>query len=178
MANLYVREAFPTLDYEQEASEAITEGELVVRESGGGVHVFDPATDSQIDGIVPHQNASDRLTKTEEDFTTFDSVYTYDTGDGPVPIQPLHDKAHIQPVTVKDETETEPAFSKNDEVGVAIIAGDQVVVPAGYTDSAGTQYGNGGTGDYAKLGAVDAAPDKYDDAHGERVETRTADDNL
>ena len=179
MADMYAREADRTLDYEREATEVVEEGELVYREEGGGVRAFDPATDTRIDGIIPHREVGDRLTETMEEYVPYDEVYEYDVGDGPIPIQPLQVNDLIAPRTVRDDTETEPTFVKNEEVGIATIAGEQSVVPAGYTDSAGTQYGDGGAGEYVKLGLVDAAPSKYEQTtFAERIETRVSGENL
>lgn len=179
MSNIYVREASHTTDYEPEASSAVEEGRPVVREVGGGVREVDPATDTVIDGIVPHRRTADgRLLEDANDYTSYQDVYVFDAGDGPVPVCPLSSNDDVRVHTVIDETEPEPTFQKNAEAGIAVISGDLVLVPAGYTDSSGTQYGNGGTGDYLTFGAVNEEVSGYDDVYNKRISVRVSGDNL
>jgi len=179
MSNIYIREATHTVDYEQEASEAVEEGRPVIREVGGGVREVDPSADGRIDALVPHRRAADgRLLEDANDYTSYQDVYVFDAGDGPVPVQPLSANDDVRLHTVIDEAEPAPSFQLNEEVGVAPVGGDLVVVPAGYTDSGGTQYGDGGTGAYLKLGRANEQTSDYESIYNKRIAVRVADDNL
>lgn len=185
MALLYVDENEKSLDSEL-ANGTVEEGQIVTREAGGGVHRTDPATDTRMDGIVPHLKGGDHIAEHDEDFRTSLDAFTYD-GDGTVagdsddvPIAVKEENAIFRPLTiVNNGTDGAPSISANDDVGLAKLSDGTIgVVQAGYTDSQATPvtYGNGGGGDFLPLGYADLAHNEVVNDFDERVRLRVSRD--
>lgn len=157
MALIHIQEEEKSLDSEL-VNGTVEHGDLAVRESGGGMHSVDPASDSRVDGIVPNLLVGDHMAEHDEDYREIDG-FTWD-GDGTIagsdraPIQPKAVSSVFVPWTIEDNgTDPAPSIGENNEVGVAKLSdGTTGIVEAGYTDNGGTQYGNGGAGDYLAVG--------------------------
>lgn len=149
------------------ASENIEVTEPAVRLSGGGVRPLDVVNDTEIDYIVGYDRVGDHVERYETDYVSYTDLYTYkpaankadeDYDDIVTALIPLVDKDVVRPTSLEDTSETEPTFTENDEVGFVDFGNGPRLVEAGYTDSAGTVYGDGGTGDFVSFGRVDKLP--------------------
>ncbi len=160
MALLYVDETQASLNRSDVAAgETIVEGEFIV-EDGGELKQFDPANDALPHGIVVHNPGGDSIVEHDEDYVDYADLWTYNGDDGDRAYwQPLTSVDNIMPRTLSDNgTDPAPTITNGAEVGIVTINGETEIVEAGYTDNGGTQYGNGGTGDYVGLGRVDKEP--------------------
>lgn len=162
------------------AGESISEGEFVTLAGEGEVAQFDPATDSVPFGIVVHNPRGDAIVEHDEDYVPYEDLWTYEAGDD-LTLAPLREVDTILPEVIDEQTSpasSVPDFSQDDEVGIVILgSGETRIVPAGYTYD-GTQYGNGGAGDYVPLGRVDHVPTgtRIQETYGKRIHTRLDND--
>lgn len=177
MALLYVDEVEASLNRADVASgETIYEGEFVVQNSDGDLARFDPANDDLPHGIVVHNPRGDSIVEHDEDYVAYEDLWKYNGDDGDrAYYQPLASVDQIIPRTLADNgTDPEPTIGEGDVVGVVTINGETEIVEAGYTDDAGTKYGDGGAGDFVALGRIDKEPLelKLGDAYHIRVPVR------
>lgn len=150
------------------ANSTIKVGEPATRISGGGVDPLDTANDTEVDFVVAHARSGDHNERYETDFATYADLYTYEPAankadedwDDRVPLQPVTDKDVVRSLSIEDDTQPEPSFANNEVVGFIDLGNGPRLVPEGYTDSGGTQYGNGGTGDFVAFGEVDVQSPK------------------
>ena len=182
MSLLYLVEGQETLRSEPANTSSgpeIAPGDLVVRESGGGCHAFDPADESEPDGLVLNAQYTDRQAEHEYDYRGIDE-FTY-TGDGTFTgsdlveaVQLLSEAVTIRQSTIVDNgTDPAPSFQRNDTVGVAALPDGTVgFVQEGYTDNAATEYGNGGAGDFVALGTAEIDFGETVDGYDEAFELR------
>jgi hypothetical protein len=162
-------------------TEDIKEGEPVVRQSGGGLRLLDVASDSEVDYLVVHERDGDHNPRYDNTYESYSDLYTYqpasnkdDDFDDRAPIVGLVDKDLVRSYAIEDDAEPAPSFTENDEVGYVDLGNGPRLVEAGYTDSGGTQYGDGGTGDFVAVGVVDRLPHhtNHINDHGELVPVR------
>jgi hypothetical protein len=147
------------------ADASIKAGEPAVRAVGGGVSPLDVTSDTTVDALVVHERAADSNARYEFEYTSYDDLYTYEPAgnksdedyDDRVPLLPLTKKDHIRTYAIEDTSVTEPTYEENDEVGFIDLGNGPRLVPAGYS-TGGTQYGDGGTGDFVSIGVVDNLP--------------------
>ncbi len=177
MALIYVEEHEKSLDSEP-ANGTINEGDLVVREVGGGAHVVDPSADSDVDCIVPHLANADNIAEHEYDYRSGLDSFTFD-GDGTVsgsdrvPLAVKEENAVWRPSTIPDDgTNPAPSIERNTTVGVVDLGSGVGIVEAGYTDDGGTQYGDGGAGDFIELGEAEVDENETVSDFDERVRVR------
>jgi hypothetical protein len=176
---LHIDEGTASLDTEPANSNtgkglSIREGDVLVREVGGGAHVADPANDDRVDGIVVHADRGHHLPEHDEDYT--DPVYEGDgnasNGADLTPFGINEEGAVFYPWTVHDNSAPAPSVSKNDKVGIILMDGSAygsarpVLVEEGYTadpDNTGsdTTY-NETNGNFVALGRADEPADGYD----------------
>lgn len=193
MALLYVADTNGVSLDSDYANGTIEEGELIVRETindnnsenWGAAARADPANDDTVDGIVVHHKVGDAISDNEFDYVSYDNLFTYG-GDGTpegtnggnaadrVYFALPTDGAVFRPRSIEDTSQPEPTFAPNEEVGVVDLGNGPRVVPAGYTDSGSTQYGNGGGGDYIALGHVEHRlhDARVDDNYDSRIPVR------
>lgn len=181
MADIFSVDTARSLDSEL-VTEAIKEGEPVTRASGGGLNLLDVTSDTEVDYLCVHQRTGDHNPRYDTEYESYSDLYTYEPAsakanesfDDRAPILPLVDKDVVRSYSIEDDTEPSPSFTENDEVGYVDFGNGPRLVPAGYTDSGGTVYGDGGTGDFVSFGNVDRLPDhkKGIDGFGELVPVR------
>lgn len=180
MGDVFTVDTARSLDSEL-ANASIKAGEPAVRLSGGGVEPLDVANDTEVDALVVYERAADSNSRYEFEYTSYSDLYTYEPAanksdedyDDRVPLLPLTKKDHIRTYSIEDTSATEPSFSENDEVGFIDLGNGPRLVPAGYT-TGGTQYGDGGTGDYVAIGVVDKlhTHQNFDTAYDELIPVR------
>jgi hypothetical protein len=174
MALLYVEEHEKSLDSEL-ANGTIYEGDLVVREEGGGVHTVDPTSDTDVDGIVVHLRHGDNIADHEEDFRTGVDAFPYE-GDGTVgsdrvPIAIDETDAIFRPHTIADDSEPAPSIQRNTRVGIPAISGVSGIVEEGYEDSGATVYDES-SGNFIPLGEAELDHGEVESGFEERVRVR------
>lgn len=177
MALLYIDETQASLNRaDVAAGEVISEGEFIVQTDGGQVTRFDPASDALPHGIVVHHPEGDSIVEHDEDYVPYSELWEYDGDEGDkLYYQPLASVDQVMPETLSDNgNDPEPSLAEGREVGIVTINGETEIVEAGYTDNGGTQYGNGGTGDYVALGRIDkdSAISRIEDNYDIRVPVR------
>jgi hypothetical protein len=137
------------------AQEDIHVGTIVVMTSAGQVHNTDD-TDTAADGVALAPRRGDYIAKEPDEETTFEYLAAEDDR---VPFADFDEAgARFKARTISDNS-TDPAasISDGDVVGVAHKADDAFrgrLVQEGYTDNAGTQYGDGGAGGFTAVGTV------------------------
>ena len=151
-------------------TEDIKEGEPVVRLEGGGLRLLDPANDDDVHFLVVHQRDGDHNPRYDNRYQSYEDLFTYqpaankdggessDTFDDRAPILPLVNNDVVRSYLIEDESQPEPSIEENVEVGYVDLGNGPRLVEAGYTDGGGTQYGDGGAGDYVPIGVVDRLP--------------------
>lgn len=148
----------------EEAAETIQVGEPAIRIDGGGVRPLDVANDSDVEYVVGYARTGDHVERYETDYTSYGDLYTYEPASNKADedwddlvehLIPVVDKDVVRHLSIEDETEPEPTFENNNTVGFVDFGNGPRLVPAGYTDSGGTQYGDGGAGDFVTVGEVD-----------------------
>lgn len=179
MALLYVEEHEKSLDSEF-ANGTIYEGDLVVRETGGGVHTVDPTTDTDVDGIVVHLRHGDNIADHDEDFRTGIDNFPYE-GDGtPGSDRPSfavpEQSAIWRPHTVADDTLAAPNIQRNVRVGIPAISGVSGIVEEGYTadpdgDGTATTYSEAND-NFIPLGEAELDHGVTETGYEERVRVR------
>jgi len=164
------------------AGEVISEGEFVTLAGDGEVAQFDPANDSAPWGIVVHNPRGDAIVEHDEDYVDYEDLWTYrGDEDDDLYVAPLRELDTVLPEAIEAQTapaSSAPSFSQDQEVGIVTLgSGETRVVPAGYTYD-GTQYGDGGGGDYVPLGRVDQIPTgtRIQEIYGKRVLVRLDND--
>lgn len=145
--------------------ENIKAGEPVVRKSGGGLRLLDPASDEEVDYLVGYERMGDHIEEYPTDYTSYSDLYTYkpasnktdEDWDDRAPLLALTDKDVVRCLSIEDETATEPTFSNNDVVGFIAAPNGPRLVPEGYTDDfsgTSTTY-NETNGNFIAIGEVD-----------------------
>jgi len=175
MSLQYVDEADASLNWGTVASgETIHEGELVYSVGDGTFRRCDPANGETPTGIVVHYAEGDAIVEHDEDYVDYEDLWQYEAGEN-FYYQPLASVDNIMPETLTDNgTDPAPSISEEAIVGYVTINGQTEIVEEGYTDNAGTKYGDGGTGDWVALGRIDQKPThlKLSDGYGIRVPVR------
>jgi len=160
------------------AGKTVSEGEFVTLVGDGEVAPFDPASDTVPFAIVVHNPRGDAIVEHDEDYVDYADLWTYDGDEGDrCYVAPLRELDVVLPEVIDEQSgpaSTEPEFTQDDEVGIVNLgSGETRIVPAGYSYD-GTQYGDGGGGDYVPLGRVDHEPTatRIEDVYGKRIPTR------
>lgn len=160
------------------AGEVISEGEFVTLAGNGEVAQFDPANDTAPFGIVVHNPRGDAIVEHDEDYVDYADLWTYrGDEDDDLYVAPLREVDTVLPEAIEAQTNpasSEPEFNQDDVVGIVNLgSGETRIVPAGYTYD-GTQYGDGGAGDFAPLGRVDHVPTgtRISEVYGKRIHVR------
>lgn len=148
------------------AQEDIHVGTIVARTGAGQVNLTDDV-DTSADGVALAPRRGDYIAKEPDETTTFEYLASEDDR---VSYGSLDEAgALFKARTISDNgTDPAPSISDGTVVGVAHKADDAFrgrLVEEGYTDNAGTQYGDGGTGGFTAVGTVyrDDSSD-YDEA--------------
>jgi len=167
-------------------TEDIKEGEPVVRLEGGGLRLLDPAADDDVHFLVVHQRDGDHNPRYDNRYQSYEDLYTYqpeankdggeaaDTFDDRAPIVPLVNNDVVRSYLIEDDSQPEPSIEENVEVGYVDLGNGPRLVESGYTDDGGTQYGDGGPGEYVPIGVVDRLPHQTDHVgdYGELIPVR------
>lgn len=166
------------------AGEVIREGEFVTRNSSGELEQFDPANDSLPNGIIVHDAGGDSIAEHDEDYTTYEELWTYRGDDGDRAYYlPLTQGTQIMPQTVTDQTDAngntppEPVVGDGTVVGVIIgPSGETRVVEQGYTydvdgDGTAETFSETGDGDFVALGRIYQEPQhkRMEDNYDQRI---------
>jgi len=159
------------------ADETIKAGEPVVRRDGGGLRTLDPDADDSVAFLAAYDRHGDHVQRYETDFTNYDDLYTYESGDR-VPLIPIVDMDVVRSLAVEDTSVAEPTFSVNEVVGFISATNGPRLVAEGYTadfdgDGTTTTYDEA-SGNFVPLGEVDIrAPKKTQrSGYGEYVPAR------
>lgn len=175
MALLYVDERQASLNRGTVADgETIVEGELIVSDGDGTFRRADPAEDELPTGIVVHHPGGDAIQEHEYDYVDYDDLWTYEEEEV-FYYQPLASVDQIRPRTLSDnDTDPEPSLDVEATLGYVTINDQTEIVESGYTDDAGDEYSEDGSGDFVALGRLDKYPQKLriGDAYDERVPIR------
>jgi len=176
MSYQYVTETQVSANWGEVATgETIHEGELIVSLGDGTFRRADASSDEEPDGIVIHYAEGDAIVEHDEDYVqNYEDLWKYEEGENFYWV-PITDVDQVQPESLTDNTtDPAPSFTEEAEVGYVNINTQTEIVQAGYTDDAGTKYGDGGTGDFVSLGRVDKYPQqlRISDGFGTRIPIR------
>lgn len=175
MALLYVDEHSASLNWGEVASgETIVEGELIVSNGNGNFRRADPSADELPLGIAVHYAEGDAISAHDEDYQSYDTLWTYEAGDN-FYWQPLGAVDQIRPRSLSDNgTDPAPSFSEEALLGYVTINGETEIVESGYTDNAGTTYSEAGAGNFVAIGRMDKYPQelRIQDSFDQRIPTR------
>jgi hypothetical protein len=175
MALLYVDEHNASLNRGTVTTgETLSEGEFIVDNEDGTHRRFDPANDALPHGIIVHHAGGDAIQEHDEDYVAYDDLWQYEAGEN-FYYQPLTSVDQIHPRTLSDNgTDPAPSLGDGTVLGVVTINGETEVVESGYTDNGGTEYSEGGTGDFVAIGRQDKHPQdlRIESAYDQRVPIR------
>src|SRR6056297_1067239 len=134
----------------------------------GVVELLDGATNTRFDGVADAPRSAEYIAEEVDEASGFayrpaSMKDENDRGGADIadraPLRGDEDGAVIRIKTVADNgTDPAPNITADNEVGVAAVGTTEFegrLVQAGYTDDGGTQYGDGGAGDYVALGTAD-----------------------
>ncbi len=154
--------------------ETLYEGEFVTINGNGALERVDPASDTLPQGIIVHDPGG-AIVEHDEDYVPYEDLWKYTGDERRNPrYQPLAPVDNVIPELLSDNgTDPAPQLTEGTVMGIVTINTQTEVVPAGYTDNAGTQYGNGGAGDFIAIGRIDQKPQQARfDEYGYRVPIR------